>query len=56
MLRCGAARDAATYMLDNGLHVTLELEPGFTGTFDTITVSDADVAKFALTTNLHLLT
>ena len=37
---------------NNGTHVVFELQAGFSGNLDTITVADNEVAKFTLSTNL----
>ena len=37
---------------NNGTHVSFEFQAGFTGTFATVTVSDANVTKFSLTPDI----
>jgi len=40
-------------MNQNGFHYTVEFEGGFTGTFDTVTVTDEDVLNFALSPDIN---
>jgi len=41
---------------DNGLHATIEFAAGFSGAFDTITITDDNVPKFTLSTEISELT
>ena len=38
---------------ENGIHVALEFQSGFTGAFSTVTVSDNSVARFSLSTRIN---
>jgi hypothetical protein len=38
---------------NNGAHVSFEFQSGFTGTFNPVTVSDTNVAKFSLTPEIN---
>lgn len=41
---------------EHGLHIALEFQPGFTGAFSSVTISDDHVAKFSLSTRSSELT